>query len=79
MSKEEIKEYLKRVDELLNKLNGEDKDTLEWMMFGYNQCAKILHEKDTTIDKAIEYIKLYGIDDDFDLGLLEILGEKDNV
>lgn len=57
MSKEEIKEYLKRVEELLNELTGEDKDALEWLIFGYNQCAKILHEKEETINKTIEYFK----------------------
>ena len=44
MSKEEIKEYLKRVDELEAKLTGEDKETLRWLIFGYNQCAKLLNE-----------------------------------
>ena len=44
MSKEEIKEYLKRVDELEAKLIGEDKETLQWLIYGYNQCAKLLNE-----------------------------------
>ena len=45
MTKEEIKEYLNRVDKLLDKLTGEDKETLSWLIYGYNQCAKLLNEK----------------------------------
>ena len=44
MDKEEIKDYLKIVDELDAKLTGEDKETLEWLIYGYNQCAKLLNE-----------------------------------
>lgn len=44
MNKEEIKEYLKRVEELELKLTGEDKDTLQWLIYGYSQCAKLLNE-----------------------------------
>lgn len=44
MTKEEIKEYLNRVDKLLDKLKGEDKETLSWLIYGYNQCAKSLNE-----------------------------------
>ena len=44
MNKEEIKEYLNRVDKLLDKLKGEDKETLSWLIYGYNQCAKLLNE-----------------------------------
>ena len=44
MTKEEIKEYLNRVDKLLDKLKGEDKETLSWLICGYNQCAKLLNE-----------------------------------
>ena len=46
MNKEEIKEYLKKVDELEAKLTGEDKETLQWLLFGYNQCAKLLEENE---------------------------------
>ena len=46
MNKEEIKEYLKRVDELEFKLVDEDKDTLQWLIFGYNECARLLNEKE---------------------------------
>ena len=44
MTREEIKEYLNRVDKLLDKLTGEDKETLSWLIYGYNQCAKLLNE-----------------------------------
>ena len=44
MNKEEIKEYLQKVDELEAKLTGEDKETLQWLIYGYNQCAKFLNE-----------------------------------
>ena len=64
MDKEEIKDYLKRADELELKLTGEDKDTYQWILFGYNQCAKLLNETEQQckkqkeiINKATEYIK----------------------
>ena len=44
MSKEKIKEYLKRVEELELKLTDDDKETLQWLIFGYNACAKLLNE-----------------------------------
>ena len=44
MTREEIKEYLNRVNKLLDKLKGEDKETLSWLIYGYNQCAKLLNE-----------------------------------
>ena len=60
MNKKEIKDYLKRVDELETKLTGEDKETFVWLIFGYNQCAKLLNETEQqckkqkgVIDKAI--------------------------
>ena len=66
MSKEEIKDYLKRVDELETKLTGEDKETYAWLIYGYNQCAKLLNETEQqckkqkeAIDKAIEYLTSY--------------------
>lgn len=65
MNKEEIKEYLKRVDELWNKLTGEDKETYAWLIYGYNKCAKLLNETEKenkkykeAIDKVIEILKL---------------------
>lgn len=64
MSKEEIKEYLKRIDELGNKLTGKDKETYAWLIYGYNKCAKLLNETEQqckkqkeVIDNVIEYIK----------------------
>ncbi|MDD7754020.1 MAG: hypothetical protein PUJ51_05880 [Clostridiales bacterium] len=63
MDKEEIKDYLKRVDELEAKLTGEDKETFTWLIYGYNQCAKLLNETEQqckkqkeVINNAIEYI-----------------------
>lgn len=72
MNKEEIKDYFKRVDELGAKLTGEDKETYTWLIYGCNQCAKLLNEAEQqckkqkeVIDKAIEYIeKFIPIDED---------------
>lgn len=55
MKEDEIKEYLKRVDELELKLTGEDKDTYQWLLFGYNECARLLNEKEEVIKEAREY------------------------
>lgn len=64
MDKEKIKDYLKRVDELGAKLTGEDKETYAWLIYGYNQCSKLLNETEQqckkqkeVIDKAKEYMK----------------------
>lgn len=64
MDKEEIKDYLKRVDELGAKLTGEDKETYTWLIYGYNQCAKLLNETEQqckkqkeVIDKTIETLE----------------------
>lgn len=57
MNKEEIEEYLKRTDDLSNKLYDEDRDTFEWLVYGYNQCAKILCEKEELITKTLEFIE----------------------
>ena len=56
MSTEEIKDYLKRVDELRNKLMGEDKETYAWLIYGYNQCAKLLNETEQKCKKQKEVI-----------------------
>ena len=62
MNKKEIKEYLKRVDELGTKLTGEDKETYAWLIHGFNQCVKLLNEAEEqckkqkeAINKAIEF------------------------
>ena len=66
MNKKEIKDYLKRVDELETKLTGEDKETFVWLIYGYNQCAKLLNETEQqckkqkeAIDKAMDIINDY--------------------
>ena len=56
MTREEIKEYLNRVDKLLDKLTGEDKETYTWLIYGYNQCAKLLNEKEQKVQKQKEVI-----------------------
>lgn len=56
MSEEEIKEYLKRFDELELKLTDEDKDTYQWLLFGYNKCARLLNEKEQENQKHKEVI-----------------------
>lgn len=65
MNKEEIEDYLKRVDELWDKLTGEDKETLQWLIYGYNQCAKLLNEtkqqcknQKEVFDKLKEWINI---------------------
>ena len=56
MDKEEIKDYLKRVDELGAKLTEEDKETYNWLIYGYNQCAKLLNETEQQCKKQKEVI-----------------------
>lgn len=56
MEKEEIKDYLKRVDELGTKLIGEDKEIYAWLIYGYNQCAKLLNETEQQCKKQKEII-----------------------
>ncbi len=64
MEKKEIKDYLKMVNELETKLTGKDKETYAWLIYGYNQYAKLLNETEKqvkkqkeVIDKAIEHIE----------------------
>lgn len=57
MSEEEIKEYLKRFDELELKLTDEDKDTYQWLLFGYNKCARLLNEKEQENKQLKEVIE----------------------
>ena len=59
MSTEEIKDYLKRVDELGNKLMGEDKETYAWLIYGFNQCAKLLNEAEQQVEKQKEVINKF--------------------
>lgn len=90
MSIEEIKEYLKRVDELWAKLTGKDKETYAWLIYGYNQCVKLLNETEEqckrqkeVIDNAIKYVNNHinqetfdGYMDNYELKkLLDILKE----
>lgn len=56
MDKKEIKNYLKRVDELGAKLVGEDKETYTWLIYGYNQCAKLLNETEQQCKQQKEVI-----------------------
>lgn len=56
MDKKEIKDYLKRVYELGTKLVGEDKETYTWLIYGYNQCAKLLNETEQQCKKQKEVI-----------------------
>ena len=73
MTKEEIKEYLNRVDKLLDKLKGEDKETLSWLIYGYNQCAKLLNET----QKENEKLKAeYGTKTQIERDLLKEENEK---
>ena len=86
MTKEEIKDYLKRVDELGAKLTGEDKETYNWLIHGFNQCAKLLNETEQenkkqkeVINKAVEYINQHWVIDNpvgFKNDLLEILEKE---
>ena len=64
MNKKEFKDYLKRIDELGTKLTGKDKETYAWLIYGYNQCAKLLNETEQqvkkqkeVIDKSIDFIE----------------------
>lgn len=56
MEKEEIKDYLKKIDELGTKLTGEDKETYALLIYGYNQCAKLLNEAEQQCKKQKEVI-----------------------
>ena len=51
-----LEEYLKRIDELGNKLTGKDKETYAWLIYGYNQCAKLLNEAEQQCKKQKEVI-----------------------
>lgn len=51
MDKKEIREYLKRVDDLELKLEKDDKEVLQWLIFGYNECARLLYEEENKTEK----------------------------
>lgn len=56
MDKKEIKDYLKRVDKLGAELSGEDKETYTWLIYGYNQCVKLLNETEQQCKQQKEVI-----------------------
>lgn len=56
MDKEEIKYYLKIIDELGTKLTGEDKEAYAWLIYGCNQCVKLLNETEQQCKKQKEVI-----------------------
>lgn len=51
MNKKEIKDYIERMYDLGIKLTGEDKETYTWLLYGYNQCAKLLNETEEQCKK----------------------------
>lgn len=57
MDIEEIKEYLIRSDRLERKLKGKDKETLQWLIYGYNECAKLLNQRERAIQQVIKHIR----------------------
>lgn len=57
MGTEEIIVYLKRIDKLVEKLQGQDKETLQWLIHGYDECAKLLNRKDEKVERVIKYIQ----------------------
>lgn len=56
MSKEEIEYYLKRVDELETKLTREDKETYDWLIYGYHKCIELLNEAEQQCKRQKEVI-----------------------
>lgn len=56
MNIEEIEDYAKRVDELGAKLTEEDKETYDWLVYGYSQCAKLLIEAEQQCKRQKEVI-----------------------
>lgn len=51
MDEEEIKSFLERTDDLGARLTGEDKETFTWVVYGYNQCAKLLKEMEQKVEE----------------------------
>ncbi len=56
MTKKEIKDYLKRVDDLEVRLTGEDKETFAWLIYGYYRCIELLNETKQQVKKQREVI-----------------------
>ena len=54
MDGEEIKSFLERTDDLGARLTGEDKETFTWVVYGYNQCAKLLKETEQKVEEQQE-------------------------
>ena len=52
MEREEILKYFDRVDNLFERLDDDDKDTLNWLVFGYNECARILNETEEELKEC---------------------------
>ena len=52
MEREEILKYFDRVDNLFERLDDDDKDTLNWLVFGYNECARILNETEEELEEC---------------------------
>ena len=53
----EIQENLKRVSKLERKLEGKDKETFQWLISGYNECATMLNQKTRLIYEIDSYIR----------------------
>lgn len=51
MDEQEIKSFLERTDDLGTRLTGEDKETFAWLVYGYNQCAKLLKETQQKVEE----------------------------
>lgn len=57
MTKKEINAYLDRVEDLFRRLDDDDKDTLNWLVFGYNECARILNETEKELEECEKRIE----------------------
>lgn len=74
MTKEEIGDYLYKTDLLELKLQGEDKEVFQWILYGYNECARLLYEAEERFNKAIillEKLKDKGLIKDEELAKLK--------
>ena len=57
MDEKTIIEYINQVDELERKLKGKDKEVLQWLLFGYNKCARLLSEMEHDRQELINYLQ----------------------